>query len=92
MAALHAAKHDGLRVVKVVHGYGSSGAGGALRPALRKSLQLRKKEGLIIKIIWGEKWSIFEPDARTVLEQYPELQSDPDLDRCNQGITIVLLG
>lgn len=92
MVELQKARRDGVRVIKLVHGYGSTGTGGALRHALRKSLLLRKKEGLVAKIIWGEKWSIFEPDTRSLLEQYPELKGDSDLDRGNQGITLALLG
>src|ERR1035441_2014173 len=41
------AKREGIRVLKVIHGYGSSGKGGALYVGLRKSFRLRKKEGVI---------------------------------------------
>jgi hypothetical protein len=90
IAELQMAKQSGIAAIKLIHGYGSTGVGGALRPALRRSLLLRKKEGLVSKIIFGEKWSIFEHDTRYALERYPELR-DSDLDRSNEGITIVLL-
>ena len=41
------AKREGVRVLKIIHGYGSSGKGGTLNHGLRKSFALRKKEGVI---------------------------------------------
>jgi hypothetical protein len=38
-------------VLNVIHGYGSSGRGGALCIGLRKSFRLRKKEGIIKEVI-----------------------------------------
>jgi len=41
--------------VKVIHGYGSSGVGGALRQGIRKSLISRRKEGSVKAVVFGEK-------------------------------------
>jgi DNA-nicking Smr family endonuclease len=57
IAELQSAKQSGIAATKLIHGYGSTGAGGALRPALRKSLLRRKKESLVSQIIFGEKWA-----------------------------------
>ena len=91
LAELKQAKQCGVGAVKVIHGYGSTGKGGALRGALRKSLLRRKKEGLVTRVIFGEKWSVFEGDARYAIEHCPDLRSDRDLNHSNEGITIVLL-
>ena len=91
LAELKQAKQRGVGAVKVIHGYGSTGKGGTLRGALRKSLLRRKKEGLVTRVIFGEKWSVFEDDARYAIEHCPELRSDRDLNHSNEGITIVLL-
>jgi hypothetical protein len=40
-------KREGVRALKIIHGYGSSGKGGTLHHGLRKSFALRKKEGVI---------------------------------------------
>ena len=48
------AKREGVKVLKVIHGYGSSGKGGALYVGLRKSFGLRKKEAVIKDFIAGE--------------------------------------
>ena len=77
--------------IKIIHGYGSSGVGGALRQGLRKSLITRRKEGKVKLVVFGENWNIFDPSARSVLEQCPELRNDRDLCNSNPGISIVLL-
>ncbi len=92
IAELQSAKQSGAVALKLIHGYGSSGVGGALRSALRKSLLLRKREGLISIVIFGEKWSIFEAETRSLLDRYPELRHDPDLDHDNKGITLAIFG
>ena len=88
---IRAAKAGGVRVLKVVHGYGSSGRGGALRAALRKSLIRRRKEGLVLEIIYGEKWTIFDARAQTLIERFPALRGDPDLNNSNEGVTLIVL-
>ncbi|MGQ9650785.1 MAG: Smr/MutS family protein [Phycisphaerae bacterium] len=85
------ATQAGTRVLKVVHGYGSSGVGGALRDAIRGSLRKRRKEGKIRAFVIGEKWSVFDETARQLLEECPELEKDPDLNGYNEGITLVLI-
>ncbi len=89
--AIKSARARGVQVIKVIHGYGSSGVGGQLRPALRKSLARRRKEGLVKEFIIGEAWSAFDERTRACLEQHPSLRSDPDLDRSNEGMTIVVM-
>jgi hypothetical protein len=91
VAELDKARTVGASAVKVVHGYGSSGVGGALRDAIRASLRKRKKEGRIRTFVAGEKWDLFDPAARAILDACPALARDADLNRYNEGITIVLL-
>lgn len=85
------ARRDGIKVLKVIHGYGSSGQGGALRFGLRKSFRLRKKEGAIKDFIAGEDFSIFKDNVLALLEAVPELRGDPDLNATNEGVTILWL-
>ena len=58
MAQIQEAKRAGVRVLKVIHGYGSSGKGGKLCIGLRKSFALRKKEGVIREFIAGEDFAL----------------------------------
>jgi len=85
------AKREGVQVLKVIHGYGSSGKGGALCVGLRKSFALRKKEGVIKDFIRGEDFSIFQDATLRLLEAVPELRGDPDLGSTNEGVTVLWL-
>jgi hypothetical protein len=85
------AKQDGVKALKIVHGYGSSGVGGILRQRVQKSLANRRNQGKIRACVFGEKWNSFEQVARDLLEACPELARDKDFNRNNPGISIVLL-
>lgn len=91
IAEIKQAKRDRARILKVIHGYGSSGKGGTLCVGLRKSLGLRKKEGVIRNFIAGEDFSIFNETTLDLLEAVPELRGDPDLGAANEGITLAWL-
>lgn len=91
IAEIKSAKRDGIRVLKVIHGYGSTGKGGALCFALRKSFNLRQKEGAIQRFIAGGDFSIFDEVTMSLLEAVPELRGDPDLNATNEGVTLLWL-
>ena len=91
IAEIREARRAGARVLKVIHGYGSSGKGGTLCVGLRKSFGLRKKEGVIKDFIAGENFSIFNPTVLAMLEVIPQLRGDPDLNATNEGVTILWL-
>ena len=79
----------GERVVKVIHGYGSTGRGcGKLRTAARRWGKEDSRVGFIVK---GEDFSIFNPQARYLVEKFPEVAHDPDLENCNEGITLFFI-
>jgi hypothetical protein len=90
-AALARARKDGIAVLKVIHGYGSTGAGGVLRFAVRGFLRQRKDKGEIAAFVNGESWSSFDERSKLIFAQAPELVMDSDLGRANKGITLVLL-
>ena len=85
------AKREGVKVLKVIHGYGSSGKGGALCVGLGKSFGLRKKEGVIRDFVAGEDFSVFNDTVLDLLAAVPELRGDPDLNATNEGITVLWL-
>lgn len=91
IAQIRRAKKDRVRVLKIIHGYGSSGKGGKLCVGLRKSFGLRRKEGVIKEFIPGENFSIFNDSVLKLLEICPELSGDPDLNATNEGVTILVL-
>jgi hypothetical protein len=88
---LNLARKEKAVLLKLVHGYGSTGAGGDIRIAVQKSLLEMVRTGQIGGCIFGENWSKSDESAWKLLQSHPELKLDSDLGRRNQGITIVLL-
>ncbi len=84
-------KRQGGGLVKVIHGYGSSGQGGAIRLSVQKSMALRKESGWLRGYVPGEKWDIFHQEARDILDSFPEARKDKDLGKSNQGISMILI-
>ena len=86
---LQEARRRGVRVLRVIHGYGSCGKGGRLRTALRRWLEDEQAARAVGRVVPGESWEIFDPTSLGLLEDYPELRADADLGRQNAGITLV---
>jgi len=85
------ARQQKTKLLKLVHGYGSTGAGGDIRIAVQKRLLEMAQNTGIRGCIFGENWSTSDDAAWKLLQSRPELKSDSDLGRGNRGITIVLL-
>lgn len=81
----------GCTVLKIIHGYGSSGTGGKIRTASRKYLAGLKDRGEIKDFIKGEAFSIFEEPTRQAFSRCDPLRRDSDLDRYNNGVTFIVL-
>lgn len=90
-AEVRMARGHKIRLMKLVHGYGSTGAGGKLRPAVRRELDRLIKLGWVKYYIPGEKLSIFDENTRKAMDYCGELRGDPDLERHNNGVTLVVL-
>jgi hypothetical protein len=88
---LQVAQKEGVRAIKLIHGYGSSGVGGALRAELQKELRAAEHQGLIESFIAGEDWRISDPVTWELLKRFPEWKKDSDLGRTNAGISIVII-
>ncbi len=88
---LAAARRANSRMVKLIHGYGSSGAGGDIRVAVQRRLVELSQNGQIRSCIFGENWSISDEQTWKMLQAQPQLKEDRDLGRKNLGITIVVL-
>ena len=88
-AELDAARRMNTPLMKLIHGYGSSGKGGRIRTASRRYLEEAAGQGWIALYLPGERFTIFDDTARRALQQYPQLRLDRDLDRENRGVTFV---
>lgn len=82
----HVRNSPTLRVLKIVHGHGSSGKGGTLRTVARNWAYRHRSR--FLRIIDGERYSPFDPDTRDLLQGVGDF---PDGDRGvdNPGILII---
>lgn len=82
------AKMSGARAVVVIHGYGSSGSGGAIKSAVVKSLANPAWVGTVQDFAPGEAW---ESRKAPFLAKCPGLKEKQRLFSGNPGVTVVLL-
>jgi hypothetical protein len=88
---LKATRNEGYTAAKLIHGYGSSGTGGALRLELQRDLRNEVRDGKLRALIPGEDWRISDEATWSLLKRFPEWKRDADLGRNNLGICIVVL-
>jgi hypothetical protein len=82
---------QGVRVVRVVHGYGSSGKGGKIRDACRRVLGSMVSKNQVTGMIHGEDHSAACVASQHLLRRVPALKSTCRTDGDNPGITLVEL-
>ena len=87
---IYAERASGARAVKIIHGYGSTGKGGVIRKACLLKLRDYKRMRVIKDFCPGDRFGPFDEDGRRLAQTFPELRSDVDWGRHNDGITIVL--
>ena len=80
-----------VRIVKLIHGYGSTGRGGKIRAGVRNELAGMKRKKLIREFIPGEDFGPLDALSRKLVEQERSAARDPDYGRMNHGITLVVL-
>ena len=89
--ALTAARAEGVPVLKLIHGYGSSGVGGRLREEVWKALDRFKRNGFISDFIPGEDFRLSNEASWALVKRDKAIKEDRDFGRANRGITIVVL-
>lgn len=86
---LAAARMKQVRLIRVIHGWGSSGTGGAIKTAVHSHLQSLVRKGSIRSFTIGDHYSDYANDGRRLLSSYPQLRASLKTDRENPGITFV---
>ncbi|MBS3872099.1 MAG: Smr/MutS family protein [Firmicutes bacterium] len=86
--ALLTYKRMGYRAVIVIHGYGSSGTGGAIKSAVKKSLRETSLCGVVRDFVGGDEWSL---KKREFVGICSDLASCEASIAGNAGVTVVLL-
>jgi len=79
------------KVVRLIHGYGSSGRGGKIRDAVRRELGRELARGEVRAVVPGESYSSTTNSGRDLLSRFKELKPTEHSDSANPGITIVEL-
>lgn len=78
-----------IKVMLIIHGYGSSGRGGIINVKARQWLNAQVRNGSIRTVVNGEDFDIFNSKARDLKGKYPELEKY--IGSGNHGITIIEL-
>lgn len=89
--AIDEAQQLDIQMLTIIHGYGSSGRGGAIRIECRKLLDYLAARGDIRTAIEGEQFNKRHGVVRDLLRRFPDLQRHPNLNKNNRGVTLVVL-
>lgn len=81
-------KRQGYKAVILVHGYGSSGTGGAIKAAVRSKLQERSLSGIVRAYCGGEHWLARKKELLGMCSSLSDYQRRID---GNSGVTVVIL-
>lgn len=81
-----------MRVVKVIHGYGSGGKGGCIKEAVRQELMYQRRSHLIDSYYAGEDLVPGKETYQELIKRHPTLKSILPKDVLgNAGITLIVL-
>ncbi len=83
-AWMDARNAPGVRVLKVIHGYGSTGRGGLTQVVVRNWGS--RMRGRFRAVIPGEEYSLYDPDTQA-MRQDVGIFDDAELGSGNRGIT-----
>lgn len=87
--AVKLAKQSKYKCAVIIHGYGSSGRGGAIRIKARQWLNAQVRNGNVKSVINGEDFNILNEKARELRRKFSQLEQL--LRVTNHGITVVEL-
>ncbi len=88
---LQLARTQRVKVLTLIHGYGSSGKGGKIKKEVRRQLQHLLYQSEIKDVICGEDLGKKAGKGKQLLRRFPMLNEHRDIQRANPGITLVLL-
>ena len=88
-SSLDRCRRNKYKCVLVIHGYGSTGKGGAIHDKARQWLKAQERIGKVKSVIFGEDFSIFNFKSLELKNRYRELE--PLMKVCNHGVTVVEL-
>ena len=87
---IYRARASGTPFAKIVHGYGSSGTGGAIKAAVSTELRKYIARRMIKSYCPGEDFGPFSSAGRDMSAKHPEVTRDRDWGLQNDGVTIIM--
>lgn len=81
---------ENIKILKVIHGYGSHGKGGDIKKECIHTLKHLVRANKIYDYIPGEKFSPLNKYYKQIVEQYPPFLLDGEVSN-NFGVTIVII-
>ncbi len=84
-------KKGGYKVMKVIHGYGSHGVGGAIKNAFLKRCEDLKRRNKIEDYVCCDAWTPKNTVRKIAINYCPDLLADRGLYLLNPGCSIVIL-
>ncbi|MCX6972870.1 MAG: Smr/MutS family protein [Verrucomicrobia bacterium] len=88
-SALREARFCGAKVIRLIHGYGSTGRGGKIRDAVRRELGRKLARGEVGSVVHGENYSSTTNAGRDLISRFKELKTTERSDSSNPGLTII---
>jgi RNA polymerase subunit RPABC4/transcription elongation factor Spt4 len=81
----------GVKALKVIHGYGSSGQGGVIREKVIKRLNTKKQNGHIKHFYHCDFQNKNIDDFQIAVQLCPDLKEQLEKDRKNKGVSYIIL-
>jgi hypothetical protein len=85
------ARTQNIRVLSLIHGYGSSGKGGLIRIECRKMLAFLVRQNKLNGCIHGETFNKRSGAGKALLRRFPGLEQYCGSDFRNPGVSIAIL-
>jgi len=81
----------GVKAIRLIHGWGSSGTGGKIRELVIKRLRAKKQKGTIKHYYCCESCINNIDKFQELISIYPELSQYFERDKNNKGVTYIIL-
>lgn len=91
LVEVEAYKKGGYKVMKVIHGYGSHGVGGAIKTEFLKQCQNLKNRKIIEDFTCCDKWTDKNVVKKIAINYCPDLIADGELRLLNPGCSIIIM-
>ncbi len=84
-------RNSGVKYMRVIHGYGSSGTGGSIRTAARAYLADLRRQGRLRGFVPGERFGSSDADSIALAAAHPSLKGFSDWNAGNPGISLLVI-